>query len=222
MASLKTHHLIAYTAAAALALILGLWAGGITDNGQLPAPGLELEGGTSLAPDQRPLPRFELSDHNGSAFDNARLSGHWSLLFFGYTHCPDICPTTLVTMANAAKQIDALPGAAGKAQYQMIFVSVDPERDNLEHLKTYVTHFDPDFLGVTGPDDKIKTLTGPLGILHVKVPDPRDPENYLVDHNASILVVNPRGEWEAVLRAPHDAGTIARDFEAIVTHYPQG
>ena len=218
MAGLKTHHFIAYLAAGALALIVGLWAGRLAEHNP-PQPTVELQGGTPLGHMHRAIPEFTLTDHDGQPFDRSRLTGHWTLMFFGYTHCPDICPMTLAVLAATMQELGKLPAAERPAELQVVFVSVDPERDSPEQLKTYTHYFNPNFLGVTGPEAQINALTGALGILHAKVPDPNNPGGYLVDHSASILVVNPRAELEAVLGAPHSAPVIAADLSTLYTHY---
>lgn len=218
MAGLKTHHLIAYLAAGVLALIVGLWAGRIAEHSP-PGPKVELQGGTALGHVHRAIPQIALTDQDGQPFDRARLEGRWSLLFFGYTHCPDICPMTLAVLAGTMQELDKLPAAERPADLQVVFVSVDPERDTPEQLKTYTQYFNPGFLGVTGTDEQLNALTSALGILHAKVADPNNPTSYLVDHSASILVVNPRAELEAVLSAPHSAPVIAADLRTLYTHY---
>lgn len=204
MASLKTHHIIVLVAAALLAAVVGFWTGSV----EKAEP--ELIGGTDMRSAPRALPDFTLTDHNGKTLDNARLRGHWTLMFFGYTHCPDICPTTL----NMLKQAMAtyIEKGGNPADWQVVFVSVDPERDSPEQLAGYVTYFNKDFLGATGDPEQIARLTRSLGILYLKVENPDNPENYLVDHSASIIVVDPQGREAAVLNAPHQPANLALDM----------
>jgi protein SCO1/2 len=204
MASLKTHHIIVLVAAALLAAVVGFWTGSV----EKAEP--ELLSGTDMRSAPRALPDFILTDHNGKTFDNARLKGHWTLMFFGYTHCPDICPTTL-TMLKQTMAIYLEKG--GKpSDWQVVFVSVDPERDSPKQLAGYVTYFNKDFLGVTGDPEQIALLTRSLGILYVKEDNPDNPENYLVDHSASIIVVDPEGREAAVLNPPHKPVNIVHDM----------
>ena len=135
----------------------------------------------------------------------------WTLLFFGYTHCPDICPITLATMSASVDAIAALGGEAPR----IVFVSVDPDRDAPSHLRGYVTTFRDDFLGVTGPHQELRKLTRALGVIYAK---DGDGPSYLVEHSAALLLVNPRGELQAVFGPPHAPDTIARDFVAIRGH----
>lgn len=222
MAALKTHHIAAYVLAGILALVLGLWAGGLRENGDGEPRGIALQGGTAMGHLHRSIPEFTLADAAGRPFTRERLLGRWSFMFFGYTHCPDICPMTMAILANTAKAIDENAADGSAAPYQVIFVSVDPERDEPEQLNAYVSYFNPDFVGVTGDRSAIESLTSELGILHVRVPDPNNAGNYLVDHSASILLVNPAGELEAILSAPHSAEVMASDFRTLLQQYDRG
>ncbi len=113
-----------------------------------PAPAVELTTGTYLAR-ARELPDFSLIDQQGRMFGSANLRGHWSLLFFGYTNCPDFCPTTLTTLAAVQKRLRA---AKAPVLPQVIFVSVDAKRDTPAQLEKYVPYFDPEFIGLTAAD----------------------------------------------------------------------
>ncbi|HDP90423.1 MAG TPA: SCO family protein [Thioalkalivibrio sp.] len=204
---------LVYAGIAVLAVMLGLLAArftGPSTNGAAPT----LEVGTALGGEAYRVPEFTLSDHRGEDFDESTFEDRWSFVFFGYTYCPDICPTTLATISSTLKAID--PGAH---PVQGVFVSVDPERDSPERMADYVTYFHPDIIGITGADAEIARLTGPLGILAVKTPDPNDPDNYLVDHSASILLIDPRGRLSAVFGAPHDPLAMARDLATLRKHY---
>ena len=160
----------------------------------------------------RPLPDFELVDHAGQPFGPERLRGHWTFLFFGFVNCPDVCPTTLATLAAARRSLADLPEANRPA---VALVSVDPGRDTPGVLARYVTHFDPTFIGVTGSQDAIGALTTGLGI--AVVIGPADAEgNYSVDHTAAIFLVDPEGRFAALFGGPHEAGNIARDYRRIL------
>ena len=109
------------------------------------------------------ISRFQLTDYNQQRYDNQRLVGHWSVLFFGYTHCPDICPTVMLDMANVYEEYKKRQDAR---ELQVVFVSVDPNRDTLKLLKDYVSYFNPNFLGVTGERQQIDALTGSVGAMY--------------------------------------------------------
>lgn len=165
-----------------------------------------------LWPKAKTIAPFSLVDQHGQAFDLARLRDHWTFLFFGYSHCPDICPVTLAVMNNVDQILGDSP--TDKRNVQFAFVSVDPERDTAEHLRAYVGYFNKDFLGVTGSEDKLAGLTRQLGIIYIRN-DPRPDGSYLVDHTASILLTGPDGRLVALFGAPHDARVIAERFRQI-------
>lgn len=164
-------------------------------------------------PSPKKLSPFQLTDHKGQPFDLNRLKGQWSLLFFGYTHCPDICPATM-TLLNAVvndlvKKQQAIP--------QVIFISVDPERDTLQHLNEYISFFNPEFIAATDTDENLSTLTGQLGILSMKIPDQdnNDQQKYLVDHSASILMIDPDAQLLSIFSAPHVQDEIVQRYVMI-------
>ncbi len=160
---------------------------------------------------------FRLLDHDGKPFTSASLQGHWSFLFFGYTNCPDVCPTTLKVMQAAWQLIPH--GAEVKAAPKMYFVSVDPDRDSLKSLKQYVQYFDPTFIGVTGPLDEIDKLTNQLMVLYGYEDKEKDSDQYVVNHSAQLLLLDPRGRLRAILPPPHKAANIAREFRIIRRQY---
>ena len=160
---------------------------------------------------------FELVDQHGAPFGPERMRGRWSLLFFGYTHCPDVCPATMHVLDGAVKEIHALADPAPDTQ--VVFVSVDPRRDTPQQLAQYVPYFNKDFLGVTGSTEAINRLTSQLGILHMRSGGDPEGGGYLVDHSASILLFDPQGRQYAVFGPPHDAPQIARDFLALARYY---
>lgn len=176
---------------------------------------VKLESGTWFGDKARPLPDFELIDQDGRKMTRENLRGKWSLMFFGFTHCPDICPTTLQTLAQMMQQIDD-PDVA--AAVQVIFVSVDPERDTPQILRDYVTYFDPGFIGATAPMEKLRQLTRPLGIAHEIRNRIGNSMDYDVDHSAAIVLVNPAAEFAGLFGAPQNAAAMARDMTRIVEH----
>ncbi len=167
--------------------------------------------GTYLEP-RRTLPDFTLIDQQGRKFARDDLQGGWSLLFFGYTNCPDVCPATLATLASFEKQLRA---AGSPAPPRVVFVSLDAARDTPAQLARYVPYFDPQFLGVTAPTQAaIETLARQLGI--VVLLSPRPDGSYTVDHSTAILVVDPAGRLAAVLTGPFTPASIGDDYRRIV------
>jgi protein SCO1/2 len=160
----------------------------------------------------RPLADFALVDQAGRAFDLDRLRGRWTLLFFGFTHCPDICPMTLAELAEVRRALADLPPAQHPV---VVLVTVDPLRDTPDVMARYVRHFDPEFQGATGTPGAIEALTRELGVA-VMMGAPAADGSYTVDHSAAVFVMSPAAEYTAVFGTPHDADTIARDFRRIV------
>jgi protein SCO1/2 len=201
---------------ALLALVAGVAAGWINDQFTAPQPP-KLKAATALLGQAKPLPPFSLVDDQGQTFDNRQLAGRWSFLFFGYAHCPDICPATLQTMDAVLRSI----GKHGHARdTQVVFVSIDPQRDTPTKLRAYVNYFNPRFVGVTGKQAALGDLTEALGILRMRLPQTKG--EYLMNHSASILLVGPSGKQVAQFSAPHKAQWVASDFEALRNYYEQG
>lgn len=161
-----------------------------------------------LWPEPKALTPFALQATDGKTFDLTRLEGHWTFLFFGYTYCPDVCPTALSTMAQTVKRI------ADGDRVQVVFVSVDPARDTVERMRDYVEFFDPTFVGATGPLDELEPLTRQLGVLHIRG-QADEQGNYDVDHSASLLLVGPKGRLIGIFQAPQTAEEIAGRFNAM-------
>lgn len=166
-----------------------------------------------LWPDPPRMEAFALDGADGKTLTEATLRGKWTLLFFGFTHCPDVCPTTLATLSEVMKLLENTPDFARHGQ--VIFVSVDPGRDTPEALARYVEHFQSDFLAATAPPARLKALTHQLGILHTQVPFGSG-EEYSVDHTASILLIGPGLERLAIFSAPHAAPDLATKVSLII------
>ncbi|MGA2655268.1 MAG: SCO family protein [Gammaproteobacteria bacterium] len=165
-----------------------------------------------LLDEPKPLVTFALEDMNGKPFTDQSFLNQWSLVFFGFTTCPDICPMTMSTINEAMKIIYAEPGVP---MPKVIFVSVDPERDTPERLKQYVEHFNKDFLGVTGNHTQLTEFSRQLGVVYEKVYT--EDENYLIDHSGSIALINRRGAIVAYFTPPLNAMNLARDYTTVVT-----
>ena len=153
-----------------------------------------------------PIPReisdFALTDHRGEAFGLDRLQGQWSLLFFGYTSCPDVCPFVLGELAQVKKTFDARPDMEGSMPH-VVFVSVDPGRDSQARLAEYMEFFDPAFTGVTGSDEELQKLALGVGAYY-EAPAETEESGYLVNHASKIFLVNQEGRFLALLDDPHD------------------
>lgn len=165
---------------------------------------------TSLAlpVDFRTVADFELLDANNETITQAVLDDRWSLMFFGYTHCPDVCPITLQIMKNVVSKLES----QGQQAPQIIFVTVDPARDTAEAMKQYVNYFNEDFIGITGDQNMIHEMTSKLGIVASFTANEEDPDNYIVDHSASLLLVDPQRRLRAKVSPPLDADNIISDY----------
>lgn len=173
-----------------------------------PKPSATIEPGLTLIPPRSELPAFQLRDQHEHLFDVARLRGKWSLLFFGYTHCPDVCPMTLATL----KQVHQLLGEDNK-NIQYVFVTVDPERDTPELLGSYTGYFSADFLGISGPHSELDKLTHALGV-HYRV-DKNAAGNYQVDHSAAVFLVDPQARMRGLFSSPQNAQNMAANLRRL-------
>ncbi len=194
-----------------IALALAAGAGALLARHHLQAPiAANLAAGTRLTP-PRELPEFELVSHRDEPFGRTAVNGHWTLMFFGFTHCPGICPMTLTTLAEVRKRLHDLP--AGD-QPRIVLVSVDPERDTPQRLAEYVARFDPSIVGVTGPVAAIDELAASVGVSHRKVVT--GGTDYTVDHSAVVLLLDPEGREAAVFSPPHNADELAADYRRML------
>ena len=162
-----------------------------------------------LWPNPKRLQAFTTTDLNGKAFGLEQLRGKWSFLFFGYTHCPDVCPLTLAVLNNF------LNHEKGKYKdLQVAFVTVDPDRDSRQRLKKYVNYFNPGFIGLRGNIAQIKGLAGQLGVAFSYGKKSRD-GSYTVNHSAAIFLIDPKGREVAVFTAPHQVDSIKERYKMI-------
>lgn len=168
-------------------------------------------------PAPRALPPFTLTAGDGSTFDASRLRGHFTFVLFGYTNCPDVCPTTLIELKRVRELLADLPARERPA---VVLVSVDPKRDTPERLSAYVTHFDPTFVGLTGAQAQIGTLAQAVGVA-IERGEERD-GSYSVDHTAALFLIDPGARVAAVFPTPHAAATIAGDYRAIASRAAGG
>jgi protein SCO1/2 len=202
---------IMVTAVALAAVLAGAWLSDIdrdTDSRARVLPDQVM----TLLPEPKPLTDFALTDDSYRAFDLESLKGKWSFLFFGFTHCPDVCPTTLAVLARARENIAR--NTAGAENIQFVFVSVDPNRDTAGKLRQYVDHFDARFVGVTGDNAQLASLAGQLGATY-RVAITPGVENYPVYHSTAVFLVNPRARYRAVFTPPLDAEAISRRFKVL-------
>ncbi len=180
-----------------------------------PAPPAELEG--VLRSEFRPISGFELQTRGHGPITATSLHGKWSFVFFGYMSCPDVCPNTLHEL-NSFYRLLADEAGAEPEDLQVIFVSVDPERDSTENLERYVRHFNRKFIGATAGKGAIERLTRQFGAGYVLEPETA-PGQYLVAHTSAIFLVDPLGRLVASFSQPHYAATLLSQYHGIKVYF---
>lgn len=191
-----------------LVLVAGLCLGALFAFSRPSTEPLALQTGIAL-PDPRPLPEFTLQDHDGRPYTRASLGGRWTLVFAGFTSCPDVCPTTLGILAKLS---DRLEGA--DRDIQVLFLGLDPERDDPATLRSYLGFFDSGFLGATGEKAQIDKLMEALGLAYIRVPT--GAQSYTIDHSTALVLIDPRARVAGYFRAPHLPAAIAADLEPVL------
>ncbi len=180
-----------------------------------PPPSFDDIPGVSLfSPAVEPAP-FSLTRHDGQPFTRSDLEGHWSLAFFGYTHCPDVCPNSLAIMKRVATRLRA-SDSEGNTRY--LFFSLDPFRDTPQVIADYLAFFDPAFIGLVGEKNEIDRLAESVGVIYDYEGDVRS-DDFIVNHYAAILVFDPRGRLRAHILPPHTVEKVATVFERLRQHY---
>jgi len=200
----RNHFIVAAVVLAIVAATAGAWLAA-----RLGAPELPVHARMLNTP--RPVPELPGLDHHGEPFGIQDLEGRWTIAFFGFTHCPDICPATLQVLAGARRLLDDLPAAD---RPEVLMISVDPQRDVPERLAEYVPFFHPEFRGLTVADAHLPELTRSFGAAYAY--SPAGDDSYTVDHTASVFVVDRQARVAAVFPTPHTAEGIAEDMRRIL------
>jgi protein SCO1/2 len=157
---------------------------------------------------------FQLTDNKGKEYTKANLSGHWTLMFFGFTNCGMVCPVTMAELNSMYKILQhKLPD---KQLPEVVMVSVDPERDTVERMDDFVNAFNPHFIGARAEMPQIATLENALHLAAVKMQVGDKKEQYTINHSAEIMVFNPQGQLQAFLSYPHKAQRMAEDYQAML------
>ncbi|NLA66740.1 MAG: SCO family protein [Gammaproteobacteria bacterium] len=203
----------------ALAAGLGLVASQKWFGRGAPAAGPELAT-VRLFPQPRELPPFALQQSDGTQLVPGELHGHWTLVFLGFTYCPDVCPTTLAGLAQAQKQWEALPDAR---RPRVLFVSVDPERDSPDRIGEYAAAFHRDTLAATADIPALEAFARSLSLVFMKVPGPdgAPEDHYSIDHSAAMALLDPQGRMAGVVQPPLDPAAIAADLVTLTGAGPQ-
>ena len=178
-----------------------------------PTPGPELQA-VRLFPQPRALPAFALQQSDGTQLVPGELNGHWTVVFLGFTHCPDVCPTTLAELAQAQKRWTELPDSV---RPRVLFVSVDPDRDTPDRIGVYAHAFHRDTLAATADIPTLETFAQSLSLVFMKAPPPEGApaDQYSVDHSAALAVLDPKGRMAGVVQPPFDPAAIAADLAAL-------
>ena len=167
----------------------------------------------TLMPTARPLPDFALTTATAT-LGKQDLTGHWTLVFIGFTHCPDICPTTLAELAAVQKQW-AQSGLPNKPR--LLFVSIDPERDTPAKLAEYAAYFHADTITATAGEPQLGEFTKALGLVYMQVPQG---DSYTMDHSSTLVLLNPAVEFAGIIRPPFKPDAIARDLLTLAKAKP--
>lgn len=203
---------------AALAAALGLWASQ-KYFGQAHRSNLPQTEAVRLFDPPRTLPAYSLRQSDGTQLIPGELKGHWTLVFLGFTHCPDVCPTTLAQMSVAQKSWESIAEAS---RPRVLFVSVDPERDTPDKIGEYAHGFHKDTLAATADVPALEAFAKSLSMVFAKVPAPdgAPADQYTMDHSASMAVLDPQGRMAGLLRPPFDPNVIAKDMKALTEAAP--
>jgi protein SCO1/2 len=181
---------------ALVALVLGLTVNKVLSGRGQGDPTALIDAGIILLPTSRSLPDVNMTNQDGKPIAMNELKGKWTMLFFGYTFCPDICPTTLAQL----RQIKSELPKDVVSKLQIVLVSVDPNRDTPQQLKQYLGYFDPEFQGVTASVDDIQKLANAVSIPFI--PADTSKPNYTVDHSGNLALLGPDGTQRGFIRSP--------------------
>jgi protein SCO1/2 len=197
--------------AAVVALILGLTVNKVLNSkGDGTDKVALLDAGIVLLPQSRNLPGLALTDQDGKPVQLDQLKNKWSLLFFGYTFCPDICPATLAQL----RQLQGMLPAEARDKLRVVLVTVDPHRDTPEQLKKYLGFFDAGFQGLTGTQENIQALASAVSIPYI--PADTSKENYTVDHSGNLVIIGPDGTQRGFIRAPVNNDKLAAQLPGLL------
>lgn len=207
---------------ALIAMAGGIWLGQSTETERGSLKPAIIQG--AIYPQAKYIERFELQNQLAETVTKSDFLNHWSLIFVGYTNCPDICPTTLSVMNQVNEYLTEQKIQAPK----IVFLSIDPDRDTPLHIKRYVEYFNKDFIGLTGSQAQLSQLSQNLNAVFRKAPGADgeiSKENYLMDHSSALMLINPQGNLQSILTAPHLPGTIIESiiqskayYEATLAH----
>ena len=193
--------------------LIALAAGLLTANFWLAPKAILLTTGTHLT-EPRELPDFALTDQNNALVHKDDWRGHWTLVFPGFSYCPDVCPTTL----GFLKQLSAALGTPS-TQLKIVFFSVDPERDTPQRLHDYIRFYSPNFSTVTAREPQLGAFAKALAVAYTKVPG-KTPDSYQMDHSAALILIDPQARISAFFSLPFQLGPMTSDLKALLAQKP--
>ena len=199
-----------------IAMLAGLWLAQSTKTDTSASVPARIQG--AIYPSAKIIHPFKLINHKGAEFSNKDLNGHWNIIFIGYTHCPDVCPTTLSLMSEVHQKLSQQKIQAPN----VIFLSIDPERDTAEIMNTYVEYFNTEFTGITGSLTVINKFSRNLNAVFRKAPGLSGKitkDDYLMDHSSALMLLNPEGKLQAILTAPHTVDGVIDSITKTEAYY---
>lgn len=192
-----------------IALVIGAFVYSVTRDRTLSFEELQRQGSVML-PRPRALADIQLQTTDGSAFTESSLEGAWTFAFFGFTNCPDVCPTTMSVMGQAYNELTQ----EERASYRGLLVSVDPERDDAASLAKYAQAFSPSFQGVRGTIAETAEFATQVNVAFQKLPGVGD-EPYQMDHSGNLVIINPKGHYHGFIKLPHTRDKLVNTFRTL-------
>ena len=192
-----------------IALVVGAFVFSVTRDRTLSFEELQQQGSVML-PRPRALAGIEMQTTDGEDFNEASLEGGWTFAYFGFTNCPDICPTTMSVMGQAYNELSA----EERPSYRGLLVTVDPERDDAQKLASYAQAFSPSFQGVRGSIAQTAAFATQVNVAFQKLPGVGD-EPYQMDHSGNLVIINPKGHYHGFIKLPHTRDKLVNTFRTL-------
>jgi len=167
-----------------------------------------------LLPQPNVIQNFAFTDHYGNTFTKDNLKGHWSFLFFGFTNCGYVCPTTMTVLNKMYKMLEK--NLSSEKLPMVILVSVDPERDTVARMNDYINSFNPRFVGLRADSQLTDAFVKNMHVSAVKMQAEGADDQYTINHSAEILLINPDAKVQAYFSYPHNADQMAKDYKLIL------
>lgn len=174
-----------------------------------------LASGTVLSP-AKPIDVFNLKGTTLASFTQNNLLGHWTVLFFGYASCPEVCPQSLAIASDFWKKLPKALSQDIRDKTQFVFITLDPKTDSLENLKSFLGRFNEGFIGLTGDETEINRLAKSCRVYSYEQPNANEKGQKIIDHTAAFILVNPRGQMQALFSPPHDSEAILKDLSSLL------